>query len=68
MLARTNMCLLQHYHAWEELPAFWRLVAAFVSSPRTAMATKNRIVAEQVFFQTGARPEYVPLVMLPSGS
>jgi len=64
IMVRVNMALLQHYHAWEDLPMFWSWFSEFVASPRTAMATKNRLVAEQFFHQTGARPEYVPYIAL----
>jgi len=49
---------------WEELPLFWDWLSEFVKSPRTAFATTSRLVAEQVYSQIGARPEYVPMVML----
>eukprot|EP00929_Paragymnodinium_shiwhaense_P113912 TRINITY_DN82216_c0_g1_i1.p1 TRINITY_DN82216_c0_g1~~TRINITY_DN82216_c0_g1_i1.p1 ORF type:complete len:852 (-),score=80.66 TRINITY_DN82216_c0_g1_i1:76-2631(-) len=64
VVLRINMALLQYFRMWDELPEFWRWYGDFVTSERTVMSTKNRLIAEQIFVQTGVRPEFVPMVML----
>lgn len=64
VIVRINMALLQFFFAWDDLLTFWSWMREFAESPNTAIAAKNRLVAEQIHEQTGIRPEYVPLVML----
>jgi len=56
--------MLQYFYMYDELEKYWSWLKEFVSSPRVAFAVKNRLIAEQVYTQIGARPEYVPMVML----
>ncbi|CAK0901230.1 unnamed protein product [Prorocentrum cordatum] len=49
---------------WEELDTFWGWFADFASSPSCRVAVGTRLIGEQIFWQTGVRPEYVPMVML----
>eukprot|EP00971_Amphidinium_carterae_P179641 3562636-Amphidinium_carterae.1 len=58
------MALLQHYEAWEDLTAYWSMLASFTTSPQVALAWTSRLGCEQVFYQLGARPAYVPSVAL----
>eukprot|EP00927_Polykrikos_kofoidii_P021705 TRINITY_DN20465_c0_g1_i1.p1 TRINITY_DN20465_c0_g1~~TRINITY_DN20465_c0_g1_i1.p1 ORF type:complete len:841 (-),score=75.36 TRINITY_DN20465_c0_g1_i1:100-2622(-) len=64
IVVRINMSLLQHFFAWRDLMTFWSWLRDFMESPVTAFTTKNRLIAEQIYAQTGARPEYVPMLML----
>eukprot|EP00927_Polykrikos_kofoidii_P009567 TRINITY_DN13999_c0_g1_i2.p1 TRINITY_DN13999_c0_g1~~TRINITY_DN13999_c0_g1_i2.p1 ORF type:complete len:603 (+),score=57.71 TRINITY_DN13999_c0_g1_i2:247-1809(+) len=64
VIVRINMSFLQYFFCWNDLHMYWSWVRDFMESPVTAIATKNRLIAEQIYRQTGARPEYVPMIML----
>eukprot|EP00927_Polykrikos_kofoidii_P009569 TRINITY_DN13999_c0_g1_i4.p1 TRINITY_DN13999_c0_g1~~TRINITY_DN13999_c0_g1_i4.p1 ORF type:complete len:606 (+),score=67.57 TRINITY_DN13999_c0_g1_i4:247-1818(+) len=64
IVVRINMSFLRYFMSWNDLDTFWSWVRDFMESPVTAVATKNRLIAEQIYRQTGARPEYVPMIML----
>ncbi|CAK0906915.1 unnamed protein product [Prorocentrum cordatum] len=64
IVMRNNMALLLQYFDWEELDTFWAWLADLTSSARCRFSVGTRLVGEQIFWQTGVRPEYVPMVMI----
>ncbi|CAE7635625.1 unnamed protein product [Symbiodinium sp. CCMP2592] len=64
IIVRQNMALLQFVEDLDNLPVFWSLLRGFLLSPQVSLAWKHRLGCEQVFYQIGARPAYVPLISL----
>eukprot|EP00971_Amphidinium_carterae_P132728 2628804-Amphidinium_carterae.1 len=42
-VARLNMALFQHYESWEDLIAYWSMLARFMTSPQVALAWTHRL-------------------------